>query len=92
MFDAYKCERKFQCTIQYTSNTYLVNGYAQCSVKEKSPHRITTCCAAILSSDESRSATTEMTAVQSVQVSAAAKARRVEKKKALRVVEVTIML
>ena len=43
-------------------------------------NRITTCCAAILSSDESRSATTEMTAVQSVQVSAAARARRAEEK------------
>merc|ERR1719199_390925 len=49
------------------------------AVGQSPPTRIP-CCAAMLSSDESLAATKETTAVQSVQVSAKATARRAEEK------------
>ena len=53
--------------------------------------RITTPCAARLSSDMSLAAMVETTAVQSVQVSAAARARRAEEKMRAFIVRVAIM-
>ena len=52
----------------------------------------TTCCAAMLSSEDSLAAMVETTAVQSLQLSAAARARRAEEMMKAFMVEVNIIL